>query len=319
MNAAEKSPDFYEARYRAGYMEEWPEEKKRRVAEIVKCLGLPPSGQALDFGCGNGVFTGILKQALPAWTVSGCEISPTAVKNAAERHRDCSFFLSDRLPAGKKFDFIFTHHVLEHVFDLDQSVKEISGLSASGASMLHILPCGNEGSLEYRLCKMVKEGIDETGGGRYFFEEEGHVRRLTSGGLERAFSPHGFRTEKAFFANQFYGAVEWLTLQSPFFLWKIFDSSRAVKKSAKPRMILAKYLLLTLNFFRLPSIILDRYRKDRRLKSRLVKIIAYPPAILFKPIGLLLKKSADWEWRKRKTETNGSEMYLYLKRNDSHG
>jgi predicted TPR repeat methyltransferase len=58
---------FYENRYEEGYMEEWDDLKKTKVKEVILSLGLMEKGKALDFGCGNGVFTAIIKELLPKW------------------------------------------------------------------------------------------------------------------------------------------------------------------------------------------------------------------------------------------------------------
>ncbi|KJR40670.1 Methyltransferase type 12 domain protein [Candidatus Magnetoovum chiemensis] len=39
-------------------------------------------GNGLDFGCGNGVFTKVLKTALPGWNIYGCDLSDVAIENA---------------------------------------------------------------------------------------------------------------------------------------------------------------------------------------------------------------------------------------------
>src|SRR4030043_764330 len=57
--------DFYQKRYAQSYMDEWPIEKKKRVYQLIRDLGLPNVGKAIDFGCGNGVLTNVIKQALP--------------------------------------------------------------------------------------------------------------------------------------------------------------------------------------------------------------------------------------------------------------
>ena len=69
LNALETSKDFYENRYKKGYMEKWPEDKKDRVYGVIRSLNLPHEGEGLDFGCGNGVFTEMLKKALPNWNI----------------------------------------------------------------------------------------------------------------------------------------------------------------------------------------------------------------------------------------------------------
>ena len=56
----ETTVEFYQDRYAQGYMDEWPSEKKQRIFEIIRALQLPDTGEALDFGCGNGVLTEIV-------------------------------------------------------------------------------------------------------------------------------------------------------------------------------------------------------------------------------------------------------------------
>lgn len=185
---------FYEARYSSGYMDEWPVAKKRRVFELVQQLGLPATGRALDFGCGNGVFTEVVRQALgPGWTVTGSEISTVALDNARRRFPACRF-LHGEDPAlqAEPFDFFFTHHVLEHVHDLTQVVALLDRFMAPTANGLHILPCGNEGSFQHEIALLRRDGIDPAMGNRFFMDEEGHVRRLRTRDLVAEYAALGY-------------------------------------------------------------------------------------------------------------------------------
>lgn len=143
----EESKKFNEDRYKHGYMDEWPNSKKQRVFEVVRKLDLPEHGKALDFGCGNGVFTEVLRQALPKWENYGSDISKTAIENAVKRFPECSFFISDSDRSyGAKFDFLFSHHVLEHVYDIEKTISQMAELLNSKSSLLLVFPCGNKGS-----------------------------------------------------------------------------------------------------------------------------------------------------------------------------
>ena len=151
---------FYNDWYARGYMDEWPIEKKQRVFKLIKCLNLTETGDLLDLGCGNGEFTGFLKKALPKWNVYGIDISSVAIENAKKRNPDCLFYLSsDSNFIGKKFDFLFTHHVLEHVENMNKIWEEINKYLKEKTSILHILPCGNEGSFEYDLSLLKRMGL----------------------------------------------------------------------------------------------------------------------------------------------------------------
>ena len=67
------------------------------------------------------------------------------------------------------FDFIFSHHVLEHVFDIKEVAAQINQRAKNSSAMLHIFPCGNPGSYEYKLCKNRIDGINTKMENRFFF------------------------------------------------------------------------------------------------------------------------------------------------------
>jgi predicted TPR repeat methyltransferase len=62
----QRSIDLYESRYEHGYMENYSADVKDRIFGIIRDLRLPEQGDALDFGCGNGVLTEVIRQALPS-------------------------------------------------------------------------------------------------------------------------------------------------------------------------------------------------------------------------------------------------------------
>ena len=154
------SVEFYENRYKQGYMEEWSIENKLKIFDVIQELKLPAKGEALDFGCGNGVLTEIVRQALPSWKIYGTDISKKAIENAKIRYQNCTFFETNTPDfTQKKFDFVFTNHVFEHVFNLREVFNQMDKYLKSKSSMLHFLPCGNEGSYEYNICLLRKHGI----------------------------------------------------------------------------------------------------------------------------------------------------------------
>ena len=165
----EVSKMFYEERFKKGYMSDWDFITKERVYNVIKNLSLPEIGTALDFGCGTGVFTDVLKKALPKWKIYGTDISAEAINNAKSRYPACDFFISDKSKPEFKFDFLFTHHVLEHVYDISKTINEINLFLKPLSFVLHIFPCGNEGSYEYNICKLRTDGISRNMEGRFFF------------------------------------------------------------------------------------------------------------------------------------------------------
>lgn len=309
--------DFYDKRYKDGYMEEWDDIKKNKVLEVIQLLELPATGKALDFGCGNGVFTNIIKKALPGWEVYGVEISPTAVSNARIKFPQCNFFGIEE--AGQhlhSFDFLFSHHVIEHVQDLTETFSIIDSYLKPQASQLHILPCGNAGSYEQQICLLRKNGIETDKENRFFFEEPGHLRRLNTAEFATYEKAIGFSLAKEFYSNQHYGAVNWITKSSPRFVKKLTDASTAVNEDAKKELQQLRGKLLPLTYLQFP------YSKYWAVKSKwhksvtdYIKLAVYFfPAMVSKMVYDTYDAKSAAEWKQHKTEVNGSEMFLFFKR-----
>lgn len=317
LHVEKDSKFFYEDRYSKGYMEEWPIEKKQRVFEVIKDLNLPEYGEALDFGCGNGVFTDVLRAVLPKWKIYGNDISELAISNAIKRFPECIFFVKDddRFK-DKKFNFIFSHHVLEHVFDIEGISKQINELATENAHMLHIFPCGNPGSYDYEICLLRQNGIDKTKGNRFFFEDEGHVRRMTTEECARLFSQYKFELTKGYYSNQYYGSINWITRSKPFFVVKMFNpfKGKNIASGIKMTMLLIKFSIMTvLRFIALQVERLSKIKK-RTVKQSLVFWLFWLPSKITKPLDEYVKNMAKKEWDQLKHQKNGSEMYLFFTR-----
>lgn len=309
--------EFYDERYRQGYMESWDSGKIRKVRALIRSLGLPENGTALDFGCGNGVFTRVIRDCLPGWTVMGTEISPTALRNAAVSHPDCSFFAPEASEAHRgRFDFIFSHHVLEHVSDLEGVFNQLLAFSAPSACHLHILPCGNAGSYEHRLSASVRNGIDPAENGRFHFEEPGHLRRLTSADFDAQMARIGFLPDGKYFANQYWGGVNWITKSSPRFVRRLTDAHKATDAVAMHALVKARRFLLPLTLWQYPKYHRDmlRAKTHKDWKDRMLIGLLLPAAALSTPVWQRLEQKAENEWTSRNQDPAGSEMFLVYRR-----
>ena len=313
----EESKQFYENRYEKGYMDEWPKGKKQRVFEILRMLNLPEIGNALDFGCGNGVFTNVLQQALPKWKISGCDISKNAIDNAKKRFPKCSFFVSENERSSDiKFNFILSHHVLEHVFDIKKTINEINNLLNPKSFVLYIFPCGNEDSFEHKVCKMRVDGINKEMENRFFFEDEGHVRRLTTGQTNVLMNEYGFTLEKDFYSNQHDGAIKWISQSSSKFIMAFANPKKAIDRKASKYLSILRFRLLLLFTLQLPAIIYNKIRNTRikRIKHYCIWFFDLIPYFLSYPIYAIVNFEARTEWDNNKQQKNGSEMYLFYSR-----
>lgn len=313
----EHSAEFYESRYKQGYMERWPIEKEKRIYEVIRDLNLPDNGEALDFGCGNGVLTEIVRRALPSWKIFGTDISGEAVSNAGMRYPECSFFEANNPDfKNKKFDFLFTHHVFEHVFNLVEVFNQMNEFLKPESSMLHFLPCGNEGSYEYNICLLRKNGINKEIENRFFFEDEGHVRRLTTADFCRLCETKGFQLQKEFYSNQYYGAIEWITNSNPMFVLMFSDTSQTVDREAKRKLTRERLRLISITALRLPAQIVTKLlnKRNKSLKHYILLLAGLPFYVFSLPIDKYFRRKAEKEWDTEKAERNGSEMCLYFTR-----
>lgn len=312
----ETSKHFYEDRYRQGYMGHWSAFEKSRLLELISKLKLPEKGTALDFGCGRGIFTQVIKQALPHWEVYGCDISTPAIEYAKKHFAGITFFvLGDEQFKSVKADFLHSHHVLEHTFDLKVTATEMNDFLNEHATMLHSLPCGHRGSLEYELASLVKNGIRKNNG-TYFFEDPAHLRRLSAGQTDELFTENGFRRLHSYYANQYYGAIRWLSESSLSQVLQITDINNAIDKESARRLFKWRCNLLFTWFCFVATSGFSKLDKGsnyqlKRILRFLATILCFPVSL---PVRLFIDYKARQEWKHHSDRENGSDMFLIYKR-----
>jgi SAM-dependent methyltransferase len=307
---------FYQERYTRGYMNYWSSFERDRLKELLREMNLPPSGIALDFGCGQGIFTEVIRTCLPRWKIFGCDISKQAIEFAKQNFTEVEFFvIGDSNYEFLKADFIHTHHVLEHAFDAQQAADTITKFSAEHAQMLHILPCNHAGSLEQKVSVRLKDGYDRRNG-KFFFEDVGHLRRLNLQEALQLFAPHGFTLKKAFYANQYAGAIRWIS-HSWLGLVLRFTSMSGAKSSGDTlkQFFLRIFLLFTwFCTFSATAFALRGYGNKHFLR-KLIQVLLFIPFFWFTvPVHWYIIKRAIHEWKNKRNDKNGSEMFLIMQR-----
>lgn len=325
---------FYETRYEQGYMDVWGHDRRRRLQDALADVVLPAGARVLDFGCGSGALTATLAELWPHVEVHGADISAMAVANAGERVPGATFHVLDASFVAEyegEFDFVFSHHVLEHVYDLQDALSDLVRLLKPTGRMMHVLPCGNTGSLAHWLCLQRPNGIEVEQGNRFFFEESSHLRRLQSSELSSALLAQGCELADASYGYHWLGVLRLMTEMTPTAWFAMVDPRRCHLRSLS--RLLPFLLLLTLvAALRAPMQVLLRARRvwrqvfrfrTRRLAqpSTLVVLGLAVPAMLLLPISapaeVAMRMLDDREWRKRRNDPAASEMFLLFRRSSA--
>ncbi len=120
-----------------------PELTIKMAHSLIQFLNLKSNEKILDFGCAKGY----LVKALRILDVDayGCDISEYAINNADQEIKEYCSILENNLEkiySEKKFDWIITKDVLEHMeeIDIDNFLKDSLEITDK---MFHVVPLGN--------------------------------------------------------------------------------------------------------------------------------------------------------------------------------
>jgi SAM-dependent methyltransferase len=77
----------------------------------------------MDFGCGTGSTTEILREVLEPEAVFGVDVSEDSLRVARERHSDTGlmFLTPDEWPGGVEVDLVYCNGVFHHIEPMDRS------------------------------------------------------------------------------------------------------------------------------------------------------------------------------------------------------
>ena len=107
----------------------------RKKARLITKLN-SGSGKLLDVGAGTGDFLLASKRA--GWEVKGVEVNEKA--KALAREKGIKIENNIEAYAGNQFDVITLWHVLEHLPNLEQSIKNIESLVKPGGILIVAVP-----------------------------------------------------------------------------------------------------------------------------------------------------------------------------------
>jgi ubiquinone/menaquinone biosynthesis C-methylase UbiE len=312
----------YDQRYHGDYMDAdaystWVHDglAALRVKETLQSVSAKPA-RVLDYGCGQGKWIPLLREVFPEAKITGIDISEIAVDKASHKYPYCTFkaFDGEWAPlADSSFDLIFSFHVLEHVLDIDATVRDIARLLCPGGQACIIFPCGNADSFEDRFVKLIKNGreLSPTGEKIFFFEKaEGHLRRMESTQSIALFAKEGLALRQEFYSGQLFASLDWLVRGTgPHYINGMFRGVTPVSQYASIKLFLMRQLLLRLNRF-LGYRKLDLGKSRPFPKQLVARLLTRAAAVM--DLGLM--KLARWEWTRRRHTRNGAVQYLIFEK-----
>ena len=107
----------------------------RNKLDLINSLQ-PDKGRILDIGAGTGDFLSVAKQN--GWQTIGVEPSDKA--KAIAKNKGVSFVEKTTELEDQSFDVISMWHVLEHVPDLDEQIKELKRLLKPSGTLIIAVP-----------------------------------------------------------------------------------------------------------------------------------------------------------------------------------
>ena len=98
--------------------------------DFLKFLKIKEPRTVLEVGCGTGYYPIKLKELFSDVKYTGTDISETAIKQC-KKNSSFEFIAGDflKIDFTKKFDLVFSHAVVDHVYDMNAFVLKIAELT----------------------------------------------------------------------------------------------------------------------------------------------------------------------------------------------
>jgi SAM-dependent methyltransferase len=169
-----------------------------RLAETIPAQ----KGRIFDIGCGGGTITNALATRYPGATVSGCDVSTTAIalaKKYAGPRTSFGVIKNGKFPfADNSFDLCVCFDVLEHVPDIPTFLSETRRVLKKGGKVYFAIPCeGQPASLTWILQKIRI-------GDRLTYKHVGHIHpEFTHAYVKRLFTERHFTVISSTYSEHF--------------------------------------------------------------------------------------------------------------------
>jgi 2-polyprenyl-3-methyl-5-hydroxy-6-metoxy-1,4-benzoquinol methylase len=125
-----KFEEMYQNEEKEGYCS-WYQDDMKDLGYQISLIILSQYNfdSILDIGCGEGMFTSLLKKKNNS--VSGIDVSPTAIKKAEARFKDIEFFVGDinKDVVLKHYDLVVIKEVLSYIENWREVLKNVANIS----------------------------------------------------------------------------------------------------------------------------------------------------------------------------------------------
>lgn len=160
-----------------------PQERRRSQRMFVSERG---PGSLLDVGCGSGVLLARMQKR--GWKVTGIDVDPAAVETAKQKYGvDAHAGVpADLVAKGRTFDIITSDHVIEHVVDPIDFLRQCRRLLHPGGRL--VLKTPNAKSF----------GLKRYGGAWWGLDPPRHLRIFTVAALRQCAQQAGFTQVSSF-------------------------------------------------------------------------------------------------------------------------
>jgi len=169
---------------------------KKRVDIFIKELKNKNIRKILDIGCGSGINTRALKEA--GFEVAGVDVSENAIFEAKRKYPEIEFSVAgiEKLPfPDEVFDAIYCTEVIEHIYDTERVVKELSRVLKRGGYLFISTPY--HGFLKNLIITLFHFE-------KHFNPSGPHIRFFTRNSLQKLLENNGLKIQKALNLGRFW-------------------------------------------------------------------------------------------------------------------
>ncbi len=185
-----------------------PRRRDLAALRLVRALEVLPSHprRILEVGCGAGRYLRFLEKLYPGTTVVGCDISFTAVKEAASLGSGGYPLVADamRLPfKDGSFDVVLAFDVFEHLQDPELAMGECRRVMRSGGLFHSFIPCECNPRTLFRWLKGSRLIPIHS----WKFRQVGHIQCFTASQVIEMMRRHGLHVQATSYSFHVLGQV----------------------------------------------------------------------------------------------------------------